>query len=688
MKPYKILNQQIIDKKRGLVDDTFTRFICTGDSLFSIFLRSFGHRTENPIVLPEYIIIDKNLSHLRMFEELLQWDGNVADYYVKDEVVHYNSFENNFYTAKAKHQVRTQKFPRNSTLNKIIRYDFQNFTESWNLFKTCKFRFVHLDIITENDKFLTLLDKLPDLPKKTNQFVKLDFNHDNNIDKHNESINNILHNLWLKNIKQYSSVVEIADENNDSIEDYAGKLYAKMNPTFCILPWMHIQYKPSGQSKLCCRYDNLKEIADYNLYRDKGIKLDNISHLLREKDNLIIQKSSIENSFDSNYWNTARNYTLQNKPISGCHKCYQEENVNGEVAVSMRLGSSILYNEGYLHKKPKFVNPKLEFLEVGFGNYCNLACLTCNSTLSTTWHDDEVQLNSKLDKSMQRLIFPKLDNLVFNLEEDTIRNLKIIKFTGGEPMINPEFVKFINNICEKGIPSNINLEIYTNCSYIPSPKLLENLTKFKNVQLNLSIDALGDINDYIRYGSKWQGDGKQTVSKSIDFWLDIGKNNENIKIIMSSTVSILNILEMPKLISWWMDKFKNSENKITVFRTSLLATEYDGFFKIQPAYDPSYLNLNILPKEYYEEVQKWIEHYKETYINFYPDLGRIPECIGSSLHKLEKLISKSNGNIAECKKFLTYLETIDEIRKNSADNYIPSIVNKVKKYIQTQDKSL
>ena len=28
-----------------------------------------------------------------------------------------------------------------------------------------------------------------------------------------------------------------------------------MSKTFCILPWMHIQTKPDGQMKPCCRFD-------------------------------------------------------------------------------------------------------------------------------------------------------------------------------------------------------------------------------------------------------------------------------------------------------------------------------------------------------------------------------------------------------------------------------------------------
>jgi hypothetical protein len=217
---------------------------------------------------------------------------------------------------------------------------------------------------------------------------------------------------------------------------------------------------------------------------------------------------------------------------------------------------------------------------------------------------------------------------------------------------------------------------------------LSNLTKFKNIQLNLSIDAYGNINDYIRYGSRWDGDQKQTVSKAIDFWLDIGRRYDNISVIMSATLSVLNIFEIPKLMTWWMDKFKDSGNKITVYRTALLATEYDGFFKLQLAHDPGYINLNILPAEYYNEVLEWAEKYREEYNIKYPDLKGMPECIGASLLKLKQAASKTKGNVDEAKNLLTYLSTMDNIRKNSAEENIPTVLAKIKEYLQAQDKQI
>jgi len=667
MKQYKIITQEIVETRRGLVSDTFERFIGTADSLFSFFLRTHRYdidaRDTNKEF--EFIVYDKNITNIHKFQELLNWNGIDSIDEITDKLIN---------------KIKVVSFKKDS--------EYQ-FIDAWEYFKKQKFTYLEIDVINDNKKFLTFLLNLSKLDKvSSRQFLKLDFNP-NDYDKETylESINNILHLLWMKKFKGHPTLIQLADNNNKPYEDYAGKLYAKLNPAFCILPWMHIQYKPNGQAKLCCRFDILKERKEFDVLSPEAAKTNtDLVKLFPIREEAPIQTTTMEQSFFGEYWDEARNNTIENLPISGCHKCYKEEQNEGEVATSMRLGSSVLYNGGYLHKKPSYEKPRIDFLEIGFGNYCNLACLTCNSTLSTTWHDDEVKLNKVVDEKVKRWLFPKLDNVKFAPDKQTLKTLKLIKFTGGEPMINPEFTKFIDLVCEQGHPENVSLEIYTNCSYIPSPKLLENLIKFKNIQLNLSIDAYGAANDYIRYGSKWFGDTKQTVSNAIDFWLKQGATNSNINVIMSTTLSVLNVLELPKLITWWVDKYKDSGNEIIY--TNMLYGEVkeadtsDGFFKLQPAFDPHYVNMGILPSTYYNNVLNWCEDYQINFTTVHPDLPEIPEGIKANVGKLIQFIKRAKGNKSDAKDLMQYVTEIDKIRNNSCKESLPELYSKVENFLK------
>ena len=687
MKPYKLLTEDIAVKGKGKVTNVTTRLIGPADSIFSLFMRSYGARNIVPMGDREIYIYDKNPKHIKMFQLMLEWDGvvdqSVYTYGPSSPEPNFDSFIDHVNKSAEIAGIEVNDFFCNKTLGRLCRTGITNFTFHWEHFRKSKFHYLHLDVVDNTKEFVDALLEMS-IDVKT-QFVKLDFSY-TDYSVYKEKVNAILHVLWLRSIKTFDSIVEILDENGNSYEEYAGKMYAKLNPTFCILPWMHIQYKPSGQAKPCCRYDTIRERSEWEEQERTKIPNLNLSDLYVERSTYhLIQQNTMEQSFSSSYWDKARQLTLENKPISGCHKCYKEEDTSEDVAVSMRLGSAILYNDGYLHKKPRFEKPIIEFLEVGFGNYCNMACLTCNSSLSTTWYDDEMQLNEIAGEPLQRMVFPKLDNIRFEPNDETLSTLRLIKFTGGEPMINPEFIKFIELICEKGTPENISLEIYTNCSYIPSPKLLENLTRFKDIQLNLSVDAYGSTNDYIRYGSTWSSDTKQNVSQSLNFWLDCGLKHENFHIIMSTTLSILNVFEIPKLMEWWFETYRQSGNKVVIRVGPKPRGEYDGFFKLQLAFDPSYISLDVLPAEYYTELLEWCESFEQKFLETYNQYEAVPECLNASVIKLRNTVKRAKGNKKNAQLLLDYLSKMDSIRNNSGTAAVPYMISKVKQYLLTQD---
>lgn len=685
-KKIKIFTNHILKYPKGIVTNQVVRFISTGADPFLIFLKAYSKRNGDDLESDffkqySFVVYDKNQSHLDFFKRLLSWDGNV---FPSDEnPVGLKEF---LKILEEELDIKIEDFDYKELKDLLYVSGFNDknrFLECWNHFRKCQKEFLKIDIFKENEKFVEFLRNLPEIDIGKVQFINLAINSSNLLpDQRRYYMNEICHLLYMFGVKKYKSMVLIADQENKFFEEYAGKIYVEMNPSFCILPHMHIQYKPSGQAKLCCRYDTVKENKDH----DENVRVkkysNDLSELFLERNRFHnIQISSIEESFYSNYWNKSRELSTSNESISGCHKCYKEELGNNQAPMSMRLGSNILYNYGYLHKNLRFQTPTLEFLELGFGNYCNLACLSCNSSLSTTWHNDEIKLNELANEKTKRTIFPKLENLTFKPDKNTLSTLKIIKFTGGEPMINPEFIKFINYICEEGKPEQIELEIYTNCSYIPAEKLISNLSRFKEVHLNLSIDAYGQKNDYIRFGSKWEISNKQSVLKSLDFWLDRSLKHKNIKLIMSTTLSVLNAFDLPELLEWWLDYYYKSGNDMFFESTNSMIESRKGFFKIQVAFDPEYIAVDILPKNYYDELVIWMESYKEKFLIKYPDLPQIPDCVIISFRKLESLINRCKGNKNKVEQLQHYLQSMDQIRGNNFKESLPLLSNKIKTFL-------
>ena len=136
-----------------------------------------------------------------------------------------------------------------------------------------------------------------------------------------------------------------------------------------------------------------------------------------------------------------------------------------------------------------------------------------------------------------------------NVEKDwterDFKDLKLIKITGGEPMLHPDFYKFLSKMKQ----DQIECDIFTNASHVPKPKLLNNLLKFKNLQIFLSIDDLGSKQEYLRHNADWE-----TTEKSAIKWLQFMKENKDkVGISWAPTFSMLNAESLPAIGNWWLN---------------------------------------------------------------------------------------------------------------------------------------
>ena len=73
---------------------------------------------------------------------------------------------------------------------------------------------------------------------------------------------------------------------------------------------------------------------------------------------------------------------------------------------------------------------------------------------------------------------------------------------GGEPVLIRKYHEFIDYLIEKK-RFEISLSFVTNGTLL-NQKLIDKLKLFKNVDVEVSIEAIDNVNDYIRQGSKIQ----------------------------------------------------------------------------------------------------------------------------------------------------------------------------------------
>ena len=78
-----------------------------------------------------------------------------------------------------------------------------------------------------------------------------------------------------------------------------------------------------------------------------------------------------------------------------------------------------------------------------------------------------------------------------------------LQFTGGEPLVSPENKQLIKMISETEYAKNISIQLNTNATHF-NASFVEQLKKFKKINIDASIDDIGPRIEYARHGSKWE----------------------------------------------------------------------------------------------------------------------------------------------------------------------------------------
>lgn len=159
-------------------------------------------------------------------------------------------------------------------------------------------------------------------------------------------------------------------------------------------------------------------------------------------------------------------------PIAGCAKCDYEE----------QLGKKSLrqqFNEQY-----DMETVKLEFLEVGLDNVCNLTCDGCWDEFSSSWA-----------KKSNSTVIVRSSTDITELP-DTVNK---ILFLGGEPLMSTRHLRLLR-IARR---ASLDVTYNTNGTFLLDEETIELLNECKHVKFILSVDGYGELNDKVRSGSKW-----------------------------------------------------------------------------------------------------------------------------------------------------------------------------------------
>jgi organic radical activating enzyme len=354
----------------------------------------------------------------------------------------------------------------------------------------------------------------------------------------------------------------------------------QINPSvFCNSPWYELHIFWNGDFGFCCQQaDPPYQVEKPNPYNIKNM--------------------TINEWYDSQPMRDARLNMLKDTKWHNCRACYYEERVSNTSRRHRANQKSILFKKNFqssFEQSPnydRFYSSRLNGetnhppvdLHIDLGNYCNLACKMCWSGASSKIATQEKQWGILENKDHLGNDWTKdqrtWDKFLQELIDIPIKNIHIM---GGEPMFQPRFEELIDHLIANN-KTNCGFSFVTNGT-IYNNNLINKLTKFKRVNIEVSIETVTETNDYIRQGSK-----TEEVTDNIK------KFKKNFIVTVRPVFSALAIRDFHTLLQFCLD------NKL-LMKASLVLR-------------PKCLRVQILPKEIRQR-------YKQPYLKFIKELSNI-----------------------------------------------------------------
>jgi MoaA/NifB/PqqE/SkfB family radical SAM enzyme len=276
---------------------------------------------------------------------------------------------------------------------------------------------------------------------------------------------------------------------------------------------------------------------------------------------------------------------------------------------------------------------------VGYSNLCNLKCRMCPSYLSSRTREEEVAngIGTKSISPMQQAFLDKHNlkgdpneiliesfrdiDLFYKFFDQHVEFIEEIKFEGGEPMMMEQHFRILELLIEKN-KTNIRLQYNTNMTRLKFKhyNILDLWKEFNSVTVQVSLDAVGEQNYYIRHPSNWL-----EILENID---QVRKECPHVGLSIYTTIQILNCFAASKLHDWCNNN--NLEHRFVFLK------------------HPSCMSLYTLPNSYKERVkQHWERYESNTEVDGFLRMMWV------------------NDNSNEITEFLTTIEERDKIRNES-----------------------
>lgn len=309
--------------------------------------------------------------------------------------------------------------------------------------------------------------------------------------------------------------------------------------TFCMHPFTSLATREDGAIKICCRSQPIG----------------------------FIQNETLEEAWNNDVIKKVRKQVLNEERPDLCKSCFDLED-QGVQSLRQRHIEGVI-PEARINLYPNALDDladdysmpfEIPSIEVKLNNLCNLKCRMCNPLDSTSWKDWNtvkpfyekennalVPIIDKITDTPGKYIGP-FDNSSnwWDSFEKLLPYFRRVEFAGGEPLMDPYHYKILDKLAPYG--DNIELKYATNgtTTGIKGGRTIQNYwPKFRSVAVNISIDGLDNVYEYIRGGGKFS-DIKENIK--------VFKSFPNVsRVVGAVAVQANNILQIDKIIDYFLN---------------------------------------------------------------------------------------------------------------------------------------
>lgn len=330
-----------------------------------------------------------------------------------------------------------------------------------------------------------------------------------------------------------------------------------LDKVFCNIPWFEVHINADGTYHTCGAQTNkISNTEDAKVYN--------------------VHNMTIPDWVDSKHQRQVRLDKLNGIAEPMCNMCYREEELgSSSKRIKENLKSKIVPMHFYdsFKRSPDYnyfmysekYNGKINVAQptsyhISLGNECNLACKMCGPIASSKIAVQEIKAGTYFGPA--RMNWTEDEN-AWNHVINTIcgtENLKFVHLIGGETLLNPRFENLIDRLLDAK-KTDIYLGFTTNGT-IFNHALIEKLNAFRHVDIGVSVECMGKLNDYIRQGST-----TQTVLDNIDLYLKY-RREAHVYVTVRPVPSALSVHNLDDLYRWCIDR------KVDVLTNILVEPEY------------------------------------------------------------------------------------------------------------------